>query len=267
MFGKSFASMYTGSMLGAGMHVFAVWGYILANCSRDGFVEINPHLTAVQLGGADEEVRQAIAYLCAPDPTSRSPEEEGRRLVNEGPFLYRVVNYLQYRKIRDAEERREYLRVKKQESRARARATPGVDSQQPSTLSTHVEGEAEGDAEAKTTTALSTVRPKETGNWVSDAIKQAGVEDFTAERLLWESRTVFAFWHYRAGKNGKVVILTDDRRARIQRWLKIYGLEDCLLAVEGAFHHPDHNQEGRTYHELENIFKAQGTGTIEKLRD
>jgi hypothetical protein len=266
VFGKSFASMYTGSMLGAGMHVFAVWGYVLANTDRKGFVELNPKLVAVQLGGAEQEVQAALDYLAAPDSTSRSPAEEGRRLVNEGPFLFRVVNYLEYRQIRDAEERREYLRVKKQESRARARAA-GVDRQQPSTLSTHAEGEGEGDAEAKTTTALSTVRPKETGNWVSEAIKDAGVEDFTAERLLWEARTVFAFWHYRAGKNGKVVILTDDRRARIQRWLKIYGLEDCLLAVEGTFHHPDHNQEGRTYHELENIFKARGSGTIEKLRD
>lgn len=268
MFGKAYASMYTGSMLGAGMHIFAVWGYILANCNRDGSVEINPRLAAVQLGGTDEMVDQALAYLCAPDPTSRSPDEEGRRLVSEGPFLYRVVNYLQYRKIRDADERREYLRIKQQESRAR-RAGGSVDGQQPSTMSTHVEGEAEAEGDTPKTLSSNLPAIRETGTWVAQAIAAAGVEDFSEQRLLWEGRTLFSFWQYRSGKNDKVVIFTSDRKARATRWLKIYGLGDCLYAIEGAFHHPDHNpSDGRQFRDFENIFKARdGAGTIEKLRD
>lgn len=110
MFGKSFESKYTGSMVGAGAMRFAVLDFVITTQkpSREfgSVVEINPILLAAILGEKVEDVNEAISFLCAPDANSRSKEEEGRRMVKLGEFLYRVVNGAKYRAIRDEEERR-----------------------------------------------------------------------------------------------------------------------------------------------------------------
>lgn len=107
-YAKLFQTMYTGSLCGAGMHVFAVWGWVLAHKDEAGFVEINPKLVAYQLGGTVEEVTNAIGYLTAPDAESRSKEEDGRRIIKISQFGYRVVNHEKYRKI--GKDRTDYWR-------------------------------------------------------------------------------------------------------------------------------------------------------------
>jgi len=97
--------------------VFAVWGWIIAN-ARDGEVEINPRLLASVLGESREDVIQAVDFLCSPDPDSRTAEEDGRRLVKEGPFLYRVVTWEKYRKLLQKEAWKEAERERKRKARA-----------------------------------------------------------------------------------------------------------------------------------------------------
>jgi len=126
MYGKSFESLYTGSMVGAGFHVFAVWNYVITN-THFSHIELNPKLLAYTLAGsesAESEVQAALDYLCAPDPKSRSQIEQGRRLVKEGQFLYRVVNWQDYQQIKTAEGLREYNRRKQAEYRARKKNKP-----------------------------------------------------------------------------------------------------------------------------------------------
>lgn len=125
MFGKHFASMYLGSMCGAGPVVFAVWGYVISNATIRGTVEINPFLLATILGCKQTEVDAALAYLQKPDPHSRNQEQEGRRLIYEGGFQYLVVSYDLYRKIRNEEERRVYNAQKMRECRAKKKAREG----------------------------------------------------------------------------------------------------------------------------------------------
>ena len=118
MYGKSYESMYEGSLVGAGMNVFAVWNYIITK-SRAGCVEINPKLLAFTLGGKEEEVESALKFLQRPDPISRSKAEDGRRIIKEGQFQYRVVNWEFYQRIKNEDDRREYNRRKQAEYRAR----------------------------------------------------------------------------------------------------------------------------------------------------
>lgn len=117
MYGKSYESMYEGSMVGAGINVFAVWNYIITK-ARGGAVEINPRLLAFTLGGREEEVASALEFLQQPDPISRSKDCEGRRLIKDGQFQYRVVNWEKYQEIKNAADKREYNRVKQAEYRA-----------------------------------------------------------------------------------------------------------------------------------------------------
>lgn len=114
MYGKHFASLYEGSMIGAGAAVFAVWGYVIANQEPDrkvgSQVRLNPKLLAAIIGESENEMSKAIAYLCRADPRSTTKEKDGRRLVKLGEFDYQVVNGAKYRKIRDQETRREQNR-------------------------------------------------------------------------------------------------------------------------------------------------------------
>ena len=100
-------------MLGAGLHVFAVWPWILSNCDRTGRVEINPRLLAFTLGTDEGRIEDALGYLMAPDPHSRTDEAGGVRLERVGEFAYQIVNYAKYREIKSAEDRRAYDRERK----------------------------------------------------------------------------------------------------------------------------------------------------------
>lgn len=118
MFGKFFSSTFSGSMIGAGSTVFAVWGYVIAN-AVNGEVELNPRLLALVIGDTPEAIAEAVEYLAAKDAASRSKEAEGRRIIHETGFLYQVVNHLKYRSILNEDDRKNYFRVKKRESRAK----------------------------------------------------------------------------------------------------------------------------------------------------
>lgn len=160
MYGKVFAQMYRGSLYGAGLNVFAVWPWLIANSDSKGYVEVNSRELAQILGCNRETVDEAMDFLQRPDSESRSADEDGRRIVREGQFLYRIVNYPRYRVQRDAEDRREYQRlwVAAKRNASKKTTTPAPDSPQvnpgrqestpldrrlASTKSTHAEAEAE----------------------------------------------------------------------------------------------------------------------------
>ena len=112
-YGKIYARLYDGSMYGKGSLAFAVMGYVISHqypSSREKdavmFVELNTAKLADTLGEKEEDVRKTIKFLCSPDADSRSKEEGGRRLVEEEPFKYRVVNGRYYRDLADEERRR-----------------------------------------------------------------------------------------------------------------------------------------------------------------
>lgn len=130
--GKHFASMYEGSMRGAGSAFFAVWGYVIShmtpNRTHGTTVELNPDIVAFLIGEEADVVRGVVARMCGPDPKSRSKDAEGRKLVQVAEYTYQVVNGDYYRKIRNEEERREYQRVKQagyREARKKGRPLPG----------------------------------------------------------------------------------------------------------------------------------------------
>lgn len=121
MYGKHFESMYEGSMYGAGIAVFAVWGYVIAH-TKNSRVEINPRVLANTLGATAKEIEGALAVLMAPDAESRHKEHDGRRLLREGQFQYLVPSWSVYQQIRNEAERREYNRLKQAEHRAKNRS-------------------------------------------------------------------------------------------------------------------------------------------------
>ena len=123
MYGKHYESLYDGSMVGAGAHVFAVWGYVIAKTRRSR-VDLNPKVLAFVIGEREERMVEALEFLCAPDPKSRTKKNEGRRLIREGEYQYFVPNWEMYRRIKDEADRRAYQAGKQAEYRSRSKVAP-----------------------------------------------------------------------------------------------------------------------------------------------
>jgi hypothetical protein len=124
-------TMFSGSMVGSGPCVFAVWAYVIAHTNHESRVELNPMILSAVIGAPLAELDKAIETLCGPDPRSRSKEFEGRRLIKEGEFLYHVPTFERYNQPDRKGARREYFRLKKQEQRAKSVAAAPADEPKP----------------------------------------------------------------------------------------------------------------------------------------
>ena len=258
-----------------------LWITMLAMADETGYVKASRGGLAHTARLTPQEFKVSIDKLESPDLDSQDQDYAGRRVEKvDGGWL--VLNYKKYREIRTKKQMQDAARQRKRYDKLHQKdgevsrtsrditttaseyESESVDGTPEEDRSRGETGESEGEERG-----VSLVPVNETGAWIAEALHEVDAIRFEEDRLLWEARTVFAYWTWRAKKNGKRVVLTDDRKTRLNRYLRIYGLEDCLLAVEGAWHHRDHNQQdGRTYRELEHIFKLrEGSGTVEKLRD
>jgi hypothetical protein len=113
VYAKIFSSLYKGTMRGQS-HLLLVFTNLLANASSDGWVDMHPAAIADEVGLTTDEVKAALLKLEATDPDSRSPEEDGRRIVRldeHRSWGWRIVNYVKYRQIRNEDDRREQNRL------------------------------------------------------------------------------------------------------------------------------------------------------------
>ena len=126
-----------------------MWVTFLALADKDGIVEGSVPGLADMARLTVDEARTAIDILSSPDPDSRSKESEGRRILPiDGGWL--LVNHSRYRELLSLEERREYLRIKQAEHRAKRQQMSTLDATggEASTLSTHAEAAPEASSDA-----------------------------------------------------------------------------------------------------------------------
>lgn len=147
MFGKLFASMYDGSLHGHWQATVTLQQFVILS-NRHGEVDMTAEAIAARTGIPLPILTKGIEELERPDPQSRGPAEEGRRIVRLSParsWGWRIVNYLFYRSLANAEDKREGAR----ERQRRHRNSAVTNSHAASRSSRHAEAEAKGDAKAK----------------------------------------------------------------------------------------------------------------------
>ena len=155
---------------------------------------MHPRAIAEEVGLSMGDVCAALQVLESPDRESRSPEEDGRRIVlmdEHRAWGWRVVNYAKYRAIRNEDDRREQNRL----SQAKWREAHKNSKQRkpPS---------AQAEAEAK---ALNTTPP------FSPSVKKARKPPLAvADGVVW--KTFERFWKAYPASTRKV--------ARLQCWAK-----------------------------------------------
>lgn len=126
IYGKIFGTMFEGSMVGAGSHVFAVMAYVISHMQpgpdKVEFVRLQPTILGAVIGEDEAEIEKAISYLCKPDPKTTTEGEGGRRLIQVEQFVYRVVNGKHYRSIVDLEDKLAKAAKRQADYRARKAA-------------------------------------------------------------------------------------------------------------------------------------------------
>ena len=113
MFAKIFQSMYDGSLGTRGpWEALVTFQQLLVLSDRFGDVDITAEVISRRTLIPLEIIEKGIEELSKPDPNSRDPANDGRRIVPISPtrtWGWHIVNYTRYAAIRSAEERREYM--------------------------------------------------------------------------------------------------------------------------------------------------------------
>ena len=146
-FVKLYGSIVTSSVWVEPDHVFRVWILFLALADSKGrVVGTVPGLANIARVSIENFV-EAIERFMAPDPYSRSKNDEGRRIVEiEGGW--RIINHEKYRELRTEKQVRDAERQAKHRDRLRDGRDTSQESQE---VATEAEGEAEADTEAPPT--------------------------------------------------------------------------------------------------------------------
>lgn len=115
---KLFSSILDSTIWQTPIHVKVVWITMLAMVDQDGEVQASVPGLAIRAGVERAQCEQALAILSAPDPDSRTPTAEGRRIeaVAGG---WRLINHAVYRHKMSVEERREKEAERKRRYRER----------------------------------------------------------------------------------------------------------------------------------------------------
>jgi hypothetical protein len=160
-YSKLFGAMWQGSLYGH-FEASAVFMVLLSLCDAQGVVDRTPEAIAGTTGWPLEFICKGIEELGKPDPRSRTPDEEGRRIIPldaHRNWGWRLTNYDHYRQEMRSIDRREYMRVAKRRERERTKADSPQEST-PVNTSTSVnrrqpiaEAEAYAEAEAKNKSA------------------------------------------------------------------------------------------------------------------
>ncbi len=121
MYGKIFESMYDGTLV-EDWQALVTFQQMIVLCDADGTVDMTPHSIARRTGIPIEYIEAGLKILEAPDPYSRTPVQDGRRierLDDHRPWGWSIINHAYYRALQDAETVREKNRIRKQRQRER----------------------------------------------------------------------------------------------------------------------------------------------------
>ena len=114
MYGKLFLGMYDGTLATVGpWQALVTFQQLIILADKEGIVDMTPEAIARRTTIPLEIIVYGLETLEKPDPQSRTPDEEGRRIIrlsDSRPWGWRIVNYAHYREIRSAEDRRAYMK-------------------------------------------------------------------------------------------------------------------------------------------------------------
>lgn len=140
---KIFQSIVTSTIWQEDAYTKVVWITMLVLQDREHVVAASLPGLAKIAGVTLEQCEVALKKFLSPDKYSSSQEFEGRR-IEVVPGGWRILNGEKYRQRMNLDERREYLRVKQAEYRARERKLKRLDKEAAARERQHLEEQAVG---------------------------------------------------------------------------------------------------------------------------
>lgn len=135
MYGKIFDSMYDGTLVDD-WRALITFQQMIILCDADGVVDMTPASISRRTGIPIDHIKTGLEILENPDPYSRTPAEDGRRIAlldEHRPWGWYIVNHAKYKTLQDKDTVREQNRLRKQKQRARhAESQPVTDDHTPS---------------------------------------------------------------------------------------------------------------------------------------
>src|SRR3990167_5854840 len=114
--------MYDGTLATEGpWQALVTFQQLIILADKEGNVDMTAEAISRRTTIPFDIIALGLQALEKPDESSRSPDEEGRRIVrlsDSRAWGWRIVNYIHYRGIRSQEERREYMRNYQRKRRA-----------------------------------------------------------------------------------------------------------------------------------------------------
>ena len=105
-----------------------LWVVLLASADQDGNVYGTPSALARLANMPLDVTERALAELEAPDPSSSTPDEDGRRILRVGGNSWFLINYAKYRQIKDADGEREKARLRLRKFREKQKGAKADDA-------------------------------------------------------------------------------------------------------------------------------------------
>jgi len=203
-----------------------------------GLVMMTPQAISRVTGADMDEVSWGLAELEKPDPFSRTPDMDGRRIERLGGVGYgwRIINYEQYRGFKDADQLREATRIRV----ARHRAKEAESTKKPvkrnvtrNACNSITEGEGEVEVEAEGTNTC----PANAGQ--VEVKPLSAVDEVVQHYLTYHPRS-------RPGKAERTLIA-----ARLKEGFTVDQLRQAIDGQHRSPYHLGKNDRGATYLGLE----------------
>lgn len=190
MYGKIFDSMYEGTLYGHWEAIVTLQQMIVL-CTPDGVVDMTPQAIAARTSIPLEIITKGLKVLSEPDPFTRTPGEEGRRLIlidGHRPWGWQIVNHEKYKNTRDAET----VRAQTRERVRKFRENKALDDvKRPVTPGNASKRYAYSDSDASTDANSNADAKKKKGQRPADAdapAAESGVETWEAYKAAFRAR-------------------------------------------------------------------------------
>lgn len=129
--------MYDGT-LRENWEALVTFQQMIVLCNPDGHLDMTPSAIAGRTGIPIEHIKRGIELLESPDPYSRTPAEEGRRILRideHKPWGWKIVNHEQYKSLQDAETVRHQIKERVRKHREKKRTVTDGNAQKRHTYS------------------------------------------------------------------------------------------------------------------------------------
>lgn len=154
MYGKVFDSIYDGTLYGH-WEAIVTMQQLIVLANADGVIDMTPHAMAARTSIPLNIIQSGLEFLAKPDPYSRTPGDEGRRIVlldDHRPWGWKLVNHGKYKRLRDMEQKREADRVRIAEKRTQNNDV-AIESQPVANVA-HAYADANADTKNKSSRAI-----------------------------------------------------------------------------------------------------------------